>query len=134
MLERAIQLSEAVGDLETLGTAHNNLADGYLRSGELDRARQHLERSLEIRERVGDVGATGFQMVNLGEVLTYLGAWKEADTWVERGRKVISTMGALTMAVFTLSSRAVSARAADVSLARRQIGSARSLWRCSRYS
>jgi tetratricopeptide (TPR) repeat protein len=100
LLRGAIQLAEAAGDLETLGTGLNNLADASLKAGEPEETKKYLKRALEIHERTGHTGIIGFQMECLGEALTYAGEWEEAAGYIERGAEIIRAVGASWYAAY----------------------------------
>jgi len=63
--ERAMQLAERLGDVETLVGASNTIGTALLLNGQLD-GRVHLERSLRLAQAAGREDDVGAAYVNLG--------------------------------------------------------------------
>lgn len=83
VLERAVPLLEASGDLVNLAITFVNLAAAYDGSGEFDRCRRYLERAVELTRQTGDLAEMAFALAQIGEVMFTQGEWKQARTTVE---------------------------------------------------
>jgi tetratricopeptide (TPR) repeat protein len=99
--EEAIPLLTALGDLSVLAAAVSNVADGYLRKGEMEKSRAFAERAVEIGEQVGDPLWT---WVERGHTAFARGDWKQARVDFEqaavRARQVGTVRGAPYALIF----------------------------------
>jgi tetratricopeptide (TPR) repeat protein len=78
VLEDAIRLLEASGDLEALWVALNNVGNFYLDRGEYTLALPHTERALAIAERLGDQEGIADKKQKRGDIFFALGQWEQA--------------------------------------------------------
>ncbi len=74
MLQEALRLSEAAGQLDVVASVLNRLAGIYFQRDAVDQASRYLVRSLELREQIGDVVAVARSRNNLGLV-----DWKQGN-------------------------------------------------------
>jgi tetratricopeptide (TPR) repeat protein len=94
VLEASVPLLEEAGDLNTLAIALNNLSSNYQSEGNLKLALERGGQAMDIHGRVGNTASIGFVDLNLGELNLYLGEWEEAEASIERGARVLETIGA----------------------------------------
>jgi tetratricopeptide (TPR) repeat protein len=93
VLEGALPLVEAGGDLTTLYITLNNAGSAATRLGRVEQCMRYEERALAVTERIGNPGSTSFVLGNLGGSLLYLGDWQGAREYLERGLALSRTMG-----------------------------------------
>jgi class 3 adenylate cyclase/tetratricopeptide (TPR) repeat protein len=92
VLEGALPLVEAGGDLTTLFITLNNLGAVCQHRGRMEQMRMSFERALEVAERMGNPSRVCFALGSLGVSLTILGEWQEARRVLERGVELTRTM------------------------------------------
>ncbi len=79
-----VPLAEAVGDLNSLCLALNNVASIYNAKGEFATSRPYLERALAVAERRGDPAQIVLVTDNLGLIDFFTGEWGQARRHMER--------------------------------------------------
>jgi tetratricopeptide (TPR) repeat protein/transcriptional regulator with XRE-family HTH domain len=84
VLEDAVPLLEASGELEALGVALYNISDYYHERGEYALALTGFERAGAIAERLGDLAGIAFQKWKRGEIFFALGQWEQAHQDLEQ--------------------------------------------------
>jgi len=92
VLEQALPLVEAGGDLDTLFITLNNLGAACQHLGRMEEMRRWSGRALEVAERMGNPTRTCFALGSLGLSLTILGEWQEARGVLERSVELTRTM------------------------------------------
>lgn len=102
VLERALPLVEASGDLFTLWSTLNNLGVAFWRLGRMDKASRCLSRALAVAERIDNPGTICFALGCLGETHTVVGDWGAARAHLERGVTLARTLGAIPDAATAL--------------------------------
>jgi tetratricopeptide (TPR) repeat protein/ABC-type cobalamin transport system ATPase subunit len=93
ILEGAIPLIEAGGDLEVLRRALNNLGEAAKFIGDLPRARKYTEQAIEASGRQGNLDRAAFTLGNLGALLTIQGDWEEAREVLDRALEMANAAG-----------------------------------------
>jgi predicted ATPase/DNA-binding XRE family transcriptional regulator len=88
-LASALSLAEANGDLRSLSSALNGLAEGHLIRGELSEHRQYVERACTVAEQLDDAALLAFMWLNRGDNGFYRGAWGLARADYERALAVL---------------------------------------------
>jgi tetratricopeptide (TPR) repeat protein len=78
VLEEALPLLEATGDLEYLRSALDDLGETYFDWGEFEQARRLNERALHITERIGDLNGSVYQTLRQANIAFVLGEWRQA--------------------------------------------------------
>jgi tetratricopeptide (TPR) repeat protein/transcriptional regulator with XRE-family HTH domain len=78
VLENAIVLLEASGELEALSQALHTVNNSYLDRGEYDLALAATERALPIAERLGALEGIALQKTRRGTIFFALGRWEQA--------------------------------------------------------
>jgi tetratricopeptide (TPR) repeat protein len=94
VLEEAILLAEAAGDLDLLGRALTNVGGVYCARGELAQGRRYAERALEVAEQRGNAAQVVFATVTLGTCGLFVGDWARARTHLERALALGRAIGA----------------------------------------
>jgi tetratricopeptide (TPR) repeat protein len=84
VLEDAIRLLEARGELEALSVALDNVSNIYFEGGKYDLALTGFERALAEASRLGDLEGIARQKWRRGEVLIELGQWEQARQDLEQ--------------------------------------------------
>jgi tetratricopeptide (TPR) repeat protein len=84
VLEDAIRLLEASGDLETLSVALYNVSTFYKDRGKFDLALTSYERGLAVAERLGDLEGIARHKEQLGDIRFALGRWVQARQYCEQ--------------------------------------------------
>lgn len=103
VLEAAIPLVEAAGDLLTLAHALNNLSVVHETHGRFDLAQHDLARAVEAAERVGDPALIAF-MVNRGATNAFeTGDWARARAGFERAWALVEPIGQSWARAYILS-------------------------------
>ncbi|HCG00594.1 MAG TPA: hypothetical protein DEV93_08640, partial [Chloroflexi bacterium] len=93
VIERAIPLIDAGGDLEVLRRALVNVGEAARVAGDLPAARQFTERAFEASGRQGNLDRAAFTLGNLGSILMLQGDWDEARDVLERGLAMAKAAG-----------------------------------------
>ncbi len=101
VMEAALPLVEAGGDLLTLFITLNNLGFTLERLGRMDQARLYAERALEVTEQIGNPDRICFALGNLGGLLTMVGDWRGAHEALERAMALAGKIGRLAPDVAT---------------------------------
>jgi DNA-binding SARP family transcriptional activator len=91
-LNRAIELSEAAADLESLSRSLNNVGAGYADAGRFAESVAYLERALEVARKVGDPTKIAWEMCVLANVFYMLGDWDRAETHLREAMDVLNTL------------------------------------------
>jgi tetratricopeptide (TPR) repeat protein len=94
VLEEAIPLAEAAGDLEILGRMLTNVGSVYGAIGELEQGRRYAERALKVAEQSGNAAQVVFATVTLGTWCFFVGDWAQARTHLERALGLGRAIGA----------------------------------------
>jgi tetratricopeptide (TPR) repeat protein len=84
VLEEAVQLAEAAGDLETLSDVLLGTTVILLLRGEFERSRVGIERALIVAERLGDPLRAAWLVGTRGHIATYAGRWGQARRDIEQ--------------------------------------------------
>lgn len=85
IIEGAIPLIEAGGDLVTLSRALTNVGETAKQLGDMAAARRYTEQAIEVGERIGNPDQLAFDLANLGDILLIVGEWSAAADALERG-------------------------------------------------
>jgi transcriptional regulator with XRE-family HTH domain/tetratricopeptide (TPR) repeat protein len=88
--EAVIPLAEAAGDLGSLSTALNVLAEGHLLRGELASSKSYVERACQVAKQRGDDELLAFMWLNRGDIVYYSGDWRRAREDYERAMAVFA--------------------------------------------
>jgi len=84
VIESALPLIEAGGDLRSLWRALNNAGEACKITGDIVKSRMYLERGVALTARVGNPGLSAFILANLGHVLMIQGDMPRAREVLER--------------------------------------------------
>jgi tetratricopeptide (TPR) repeat protein len=84
VLEEAIPLAEAVGDLDILARVLTNAANVSIARGEREHSRRYAERALAVAERRGDAAQIVFAAVTVAGDHFHTGDWPQARWHLER--------------------------------------------------
>jgi predicted ATPase len=110
-LEGAVPLAEAVGDLRSLSSALNGLAEGYLIRGDLRRHKRYVDRACEVAERLGDPALLAFMWLNRGDNAYYTGAWSVARSNYEQAMTALAQIKASWYYTYALLDRGMLSQA-----------------------
>ncbi|MGH2447457.1 MAG: tetratricopeptide repeat protein, partial [Chloroflexota bacterium] len=88
ILEDAIPLIEASGDLLALFRAVNNLGYYHWLQGRMDLQRPRAAQGVDLAVRAGNPDQLIFSLVNASDVYFYLGDWSTAEEYVRRAAAV----------------------------------------------
>jgi tetratricopeptide (TPR) repeat protein/transcriptional regulator with XRE-family HTH domain len=88
-----IPASEAVGNLWTLITAHDNLAGAYELLGDYRQARACLEQAIALDERLGDPAEMAYLLYARGLNAFALGQWQRARLDFEQAATLVGSTG-----------------------------------------
>jgi tetratricopeptide (TPR) repeat protein len=94
VLEEAIPLAEAVGDLDILARVLTNAANVAIARGEREHSRRYAERALVVAERRGDAAQVVFAAVTLAGDHFHAGDWSQARRHLERALDLSGASGA----------------------------------------
>jgi tetratricopeptide (TPR) repeat protein len=94
VLEEAIPLAEAVGDLDILARVLTNAANVCIARGEREPSRRYAERALAVAERRGDAAQVVFAAVTLAGDHFHTGDWQQARRHLERALDLSRVIGA----------------------------------------
>jgi tetratricopeptide (TPR) repeat protein len=94
VLEEAIPLAEAVGDLHILARVLTNAANVAIAKGEREHSRRYAERALAVAERRGDAAQVVFAAVTLAADHFHAGDWQQARRHLERALDLSGASGA----------------------------------------
>ncbi|HKC75335.1 MAG TPA: tetratricopeptide repeat protein, partial [Chloroflexota bacterium] len=94
VLEEAIPLAEAVGDLDILARVLTNVANVCIARGEREYSRRYAERALAVAERRGDAAQVVFAAVTLAADHFHTGDWHQARRHLERALNLSRVTGA----------------------------------------
>jgi tetratricopeptide (TPR) repeat protein len=94
VLEEAIPLAEAVGDLDILSRVLTNVAHVSIARGEHGQSRRYAERALAVAERRGDAAQVVFAAVTLAGDHFHSGDWNQARRHLERALDLSRALGA----------------------------------------
>jgi tetratricopeptide (TPR) repeat protein/transcriptional regulator with XRE-family HTH domain len=98
MLDGAISLVEATGQVFALCSALNTAAHIYVMLGEFARARPYLDRAMAVAERAGEQDWIAFFHFHLGIIAFYIGDWAQARRYGEQADVLFSHIGASSWA------------------------------------
>jgi tetratricopeptide (TPR) repeat protein len=91
VLEAALPLVEAAGDLVALSSALTNLGGCCWSLGWFQQRRQYSQQALEVAERIGNPSLICFALSALGDALLYLGEQPEVRPVLRRAMSVAET-------------------------------------------
>jgi DNA-binding SARP family transcriptional activator len=91
-LGRAIDLSESVGDLESLSRSLNNIGSAFGDAGRFGEALAYLERALEVARRVGEPTKIAWQMSALANIQNLLGQWDDSERLLGEALDLLMTL------------------------------------------
>jgi len=80
---QAISILKAVGNLNELARAYNNLGSCYLDNKELDEALDALRQCMDIATKIGDTTIKGWAAFNSAECFTQMGETKFAKEYLQ---------------------------------------------------
>jgi tetratricopeptide (TPR) repeat protein/transcriptional regulator with XRE-family HTH domain len=89
VLEDAMRLIEASGELVTLTVALYQMSNFYYGRGQYDLALVSTERALAIAERLGDLDNIAFHQRRRGEICFALGRWEQARHDLEQAALLV---------------------------------------------
>jgi tetratricopeptide (TPR) repeat protein len=95
-----IPASEAIGNLWTLITAHDNLAGAYEFLGNYQQARASWQQAIALNERLGDPAEMAYLLYGRGLNAFELGEWQRARSDFERAATVVGSTGQFWYATY----------------------------------
>ncbi|AFM02981.1 Stage II sporulation protein E (SpoIIE) [Bernardetia litoralis DSM 6794] len=87
-LEQSLTITKKLDNEELLYKVFSNLADAYLKKGELGKATLYITKSKEITERINDNYGNIVNMIKLGEIYSEKGDLSKAINTTEEGLKL----------------------------------------------
>jgi tetratricopeptide (TPR) repeat protein len=100
LLERAIPLLEAAGDLRDVCFTLNHVAWAYDITGEFDQAWQRFDQAVGVAERLGDPATLASMLCNRGDIDFSRGEWDRARQDFERADALVEPEDATWIAPF----------------------------------
>jgi predicted ATPase/DNA-binding XRE family transcriptional regulator len=93
VLQDAIPLAEAVGDLQCLNWIYNILAHQWLHEADFLVSLQYIDRALVLAERIGDASNMAFEFMHRGVIAFYSGEWRQARADAEQAAALCRRIG-----------------------------------------
>jgi transcriptional regulator with XRE-family HTH domain/tetratricopeptide (TPR) repeat protein len=93
VLESAVPLAEAAGDLNCLNRLFNLLAHQHLHLADFPTSQQYIDRALALAERTGDVFNIAFELMHRGIISFCGGSWRQARADAERAASLCREIG-----------------------------------------
>ncbi len=91
--EKALKISEKLGDRQSEGVSLGNLGNAYQVLGEARKAILYYEEALKIAQVIGDRRNEGTKFGNIGNAYSDLGDKRKAIEHYERARKIANEIG-----------------------------------------
>ncbi len=93
--EKALRISQEIGDRNGEATSKGNLGTSFLHLGEYVKAKEHIENALVIRTDIGDRDGEATEYVNLGNVFLILGKYAKAKDYFQKALAITKETGSL---------------------------------------
>jgi len=91
--KKALEISERIGDKQTIGASLGNIGRAHIVLGKPKEAIVYYEKALKVAEEIGDKRSEGTRCGNIGNAYDDLAEYRKAIEYYEKAKKVACEIG-----------------------------------------